>query len=617
MCGLIGAALPAAGPSDERWQAALASLNHRGPDHKALARTLDGRVVLGHTRLSIIDLHETGNQPMWLDDSHLIVFNGEIYNHRKLRQTLEAQGERFRSESDTEVILRAYRVWGPDCVQRFVGMFAFVLLDIDAGVLFGARDRAGEKPLFLSHTNDGLFFASEVKALLELSVVQRKLDHSALQHFLAFGCSPPDHALLKGVDKLPAGHQFTYSIDEHLFQSQRYWQIPEPAFGGHSDEDLLNELETRLADSVALQMVADVPIGVLLSGGVDSSLVTALAIRSTAHVRTFTLVQPNHADQCEASHAVLIANHFGTEHTELRVDEPDVHLLDRLARQYDDPIGDSSMIPTFLITEAIARHCKVAVGGDGGDELFGGYRAYNLRLRMAQRLKMLPRPIQRILGAAFVGSLPIGARGRGISRYLSLDSQPHFWPINYSFSPSERRKMLRCGSLDRTPEYRHLEAANVCGEGVAGMTRTDFAGYLVDDLLVKVDRASMLNSLEVRAPLLDHRLIEFAFRDVPDRLKANQRARKVLLKRLCSRLLPERFDQARKQGFSIPYLDWLKRPVWREYFRETLLDAPDPIFNRCILERYLAAGERGTAVAPQLFALVMLERWRAIYGITL
>jgi len=606
MCGFIAVAGSKKVMRKGYPEAALESMRHRGPDDNGSALLCNGAVLLGHVRLSIVEIGEGGHQPMWLDGRFCIVFNGEIYNYQALKKELEALGEDFSSNSDTEVALRAYRVWGKDCVRRFVGMFAFVIVDQEEKRLFGARDRAGEKPLFYASIPGGFSFGSELKALFSIRGCARRLSMNALEHFLAFGYSPPNQSLVEGVRKLPSAHWFEYSIDEKRFNVERYWAIPRFASTGLSDRALLEQLESLLTDSLALQMHADVPIGVLLSGGVDSSLVTAIAAGSGRKVRTFTLSLPGHPEQSEADHAALVARHFGTDHEELEVDEPTVDLMDGLATQVDDPIGDSS----------ISRHCKVAVGGDGGDELFGGYRAYNYRLRMARRLVAFPLSWQRGLGSFLLELVGVGERGRGISRMLSLGAPPELWPVNYSFSATERSRLLGGGAVNRSPEETHLAAAAAFGLGVSGMTRADFSGYLVDDLLVKVDRASMLNSLELRSPLLDHRIIEFAFRDVPDSMKANATERKILLKQLCAKVLPKEFDRERKQGFSVPYLDWLRLPAWRTYFRETLLDAPDPLFDRGILESYLKAGELGAGVGPQLFGLVMLERWRAVYGIS-
>ena len=616
MCGFIAIIGAEQSPQGRDVGPALKVMGHRGPDGEGQDQVCNGSVSLGHVRLSIIDTSDAGDQPMWLDQRYCIVFNGEIYNYQELRKELQELGERFASRSDTEVILRAFRVWGRDCVRRFVGMFAFVIIDQERREVFGARDRAGEKPLYYSRVGRGYNFASEIKALFAMNSCERRLDADALEHFLAFGHSPSAQSLVSGVAKLPAGHFFEYSIEKDKFEIQGYWSIPSYVNSRRSDGEILQELEYRLGESVRLQMHADVPVAVLLSGGVDSSLVTAFAARSGRDVRTFCLTFPTRPEQSEAGHADLIARHFGTEHTELPVEEPTVHLLDRLATQFDDPIGDSSMIPTYLISEAISRHCKVAVGGDGGDELFGGYVAYNYRMNMARRLGGFPLSWQKHLGSLLLRLISVGKRGRGTSRMLSLGASPENWPIGYSFSAKERSRLLGGNEINRLPEEKHLAAAAAFGPGVSGMTRADFSAYLIDDLLVKVDRASMLNSLEIRSPLLDHRVIEFAFRDVPDSMKANNTERKILSKRLCAKVLPSDFDLERKQGFSVPYLDWLQRPAWRNYFRETLLDAPDPLFDRAILERYLKAGERGAAVAPQLFGLVMLERWRAVYGIS-
>ena len=616
MCGLVGAiGAPVEGVL-QCVERACANLMHRGPDDSGTITSRDGFATLGHTRLSIVDTSSAGHQPMVLDDRYYLVFNGEIYNHRDLRRELESLGEFFTSCSDSEVVLRAYRQWGDECVDRFVGMFAFVVYDGQEQICFAARDRAGEKPFFFVYSNRTLFFASELKALFEFPQVDSKLDMEALHHYLAFGRSPTDKSLVQGIQKLKPGHTLRLDLQTNGLSTNTFWKIPRFRQTEASEQDLLVTLEKLLEDAVGMQIEADVPVGVLLSGGVDSSLTTALASRRSAKLRTYTVTLPGDPDRCEAPYANLIAEYFDTEHTNLDVGEPDVDILDRLAVQYDDPIADSSMIPTYLVSESISQHCKVAVGGDGGDELFGGYHSYNWRLKNSDRLRHVPNALSRLVGAAGIGIIPIGMRGRGLARMLKLGIDPQFWPNGYSFDSSERTKLLM-GMLPTTfPEDNHSSLAQSFGPGIGGMARTDFSGYLIDDLLVKVDRASMLNSLEIRAPFLDHRIIEFAFRDVPDASKATLTERKRLLKLLCKRILPDEFDLERKQGFSVPYLDWLRLPAWQSFFRETLLDSNVPIFDKKQMEKYLKAGTDNRAVAPQLFGLVMLERWRANYGIS-
>jgi asparagine synthase (glutamine-hydrolysing) len=380
----------------------------------------------------------------------------------------------------------------------------------------------------------------------------------------------------------------------------------------------VQELESLLGQSVREQLVADVPVGILLSGGVDSSLVTAMAARvSPQRVRTFTVAFPGQGQFDEAPFARLVASHFGTEHTELVAEAASVDLLPRLARQYDEPIADSSMVPTFLVSQLVRRSCTVGLGGDGGDELFGGYHLYNVLLAQQAVRGMMPASARRGV-SALASRLPVGFRGR---TYLAgLDAPPlaAVGRTGLYLDEATRRALvpLLRGLPSGLPEaFRAARAA----EGptlVQQVTRADFGSYMVDDILVKVDRASMLASLEMRAPFLDQRIIEFAFGRVPDRLKATLRHRKILLRSLARRILPPALDVTRKRGFGIPLKAWM-RGSWGEFMRDTLTRAEPGLFDPAAVERLFASQERGLSNHQRLFALTMLELWRREYAIGL
>ena len=367
MCGIVGIASNA--PQTQRSWLAIGrdAMTHRGPDDAGEWWSAEGRVGLAQRRLSIIDLSPAGHQPMH-DASGLlsIVYNGEIYNFADLRDELIAKGYSFKSHSDTEVILAAYREWGTDCLQRFNGMFAFALHDARQQIMFLARDRAGEKPLFYHQANGVLRFASELKALLVDTDLPRRIEPEALDCYLAMGYVPGERCMLQGFSKLPPAHALVFALQTGQSRLWRYWQLPElvTAQSPQDEMALLDELETLLEDAVRRQMVADVPVGVLLSGGVDSSLITAMAVRASSKVQTFTIGFPGHGKLDETEHARLIARHFGTRHTELMAEEATADLLPRLARQFDEPMADSSMIPTFLVSQLVRQHCTVALGGE-------------------------------------------------------------------------------------------------------------------------------------------------------------------------------------------------------------------------------------------------------------
>lgn len=620
MCGLVGIASNR--PQSYRaWLlAARETMAHRGPDDSGEWWSEDGRVGLAHRRLSIQDLSTAGHQPMHFAARALsIVFNGEIYNFPELRGELMKRGYAFRSNSDTEVLLAAYDAWGTDCLSRLNGMFAFALYDSPRRQLFLARDRAGEKPLFYRQDDGTLYFASELKALMAHPALPKRIDPVGLDCYLSMGFVPGDRCILHGYHKLPAAHAMTFDLNQGTARVWRYWQLPElepEATAGAVDETaLLNELEALLEDAVGRQLLADVPVGVLLSGGVDSSLVTAMAVRRSSHVRTFTIGFPGHGKLDETPHARLIARHFGTEHTELAADPTTADLIPILASQFDEPMVDSSMIPTWLVSHLVRQHCTVALGGDGGDELFGGYGHYTRLLWLQSKVRYLPRLIKTCAASLADHLLPAGFRGR--TSLLALPELTHGLPsLATLFDPSMRRRLLsRQTGYGLMAEEIRRERSPGHQDLLQSATRLDFSDYLAEDILVKVDRASMLNSLEVRSPLLDHRVIEFAFGRVPATLKATGTGgKKILLKRLAARLLPPEFDLQRKQGFSIPLSQWLtEKGPFRELFWDVLA-RPDCLFDQRVVQNLLREQDRGFNHGERLFGLVLFELWRRHYG---
>lgn len=619
MCGIVGIA--GSVPSLERTWLSVArdALAHRGPNSAGEWWSNDGHVGLAHRRLSIHDLSALGNQPMhWPKQGLSIVFNGEIYNFGCLRRELESLGYCFLSNSDTEVLLASYAEWGTQCLSRLNGMFAFALYDAPRKLLFMARDRAGEKPLFYRIDSGNLLFASELKALLSNPALPRQIDLEAMDCYLNMGYVPGDHCILQGYSKLPPAHAMLFSVSTGKARTWCYWQLPEvDAAASHADESaLLDELEKTLEDAVGRQLVADVPVGVLLSGGVDSSLVTAMAVRRSSHVRTFSIGFPGHGKLDETQHARLIASHFGTHHTELMADPDCTDMLPVLAWQFDEPIGDSSMLPTWLVSNLVREHCTVALGGDGGDELFGGYSGYSNLLRQRRHLNLVPAWLrQAVAGAA--SSLPVGLKGRNYLQGLGVDLCRSL-PLQTSFFDARSRRLLLGQRTDHPLGATAIFAARIPNQTdlLQRATRMDFENYLAEDILVKVDRASMLNSLELRAPFLDVRMIEFAFSKIPSHLKATEKEKKILLKRLAARVLPAKFDKQRKQGFSIPLSQWITNGPSRELFWD-ILNSDDCIFDRAFVQGLLKGQELGRSNSDRLFCLTLFEMWRKQYKITL
>jgi len=596
---------------------------HRGPDDAGIWQSPDGRVGLAHRRLAIVDLSPSGHQPM-MDGSQqfCLIFNGEIYNYLELKQELADKGHHFQSTSDTEVILEAYRAWGTDCLAHFNGMFAFGLYDLTQHKLFLARDRAGEKPLFYYHSGETTIFASELKALLADPAFPRRLNLEALEYYLAYGYVPGDKCILQGVHKLPPAHALTYDLASGSRKIWRYWQLPEPAPQSNATaEELVEELETLLLDSVRLRLHADVSVGILLSGGIDSSLVTALAARVAERpVQTFTISFPGHGFYDEGPYARMVARHFATRHVELAAEPASVELLPELARQYDEPLADSAILPTYLVSRLIRPQATVALGGDGGDELFGGYDHYSL-LQWEERLRhFLPSPLRRWTGAGAARLLPPGWQGRNHLIGFSGDLAHSIAHVNIYFDAFTRRRLLLPrGGKNRPAMAPETYKSRLCSPGLSPLqqaTRVDFQTTMADGYLVKVDRASMLTSLEVRAPWLDHRIIELAFSRVPDHLRATASRRKVLPRLLAQRLLPAELDLSRKQGFRLPLDTWFQGE-WGRFTEKILSEANPDLFDQQTIRRLIAGQHRGYPNTNRLFALTMFELWRREYRVTL
>lgn len=619
MCGIIG--IISKNPVQDKAILKIArdTMQHRGPDDAGEWWSEDGRVGLAHRRLSIIDLSPLGHQPMKSSEGDIcIVFNGEIYNYRELKKELEQKGYRFSSNSDTEVILNSYKEWGRDCLSHLNGMFAFVLFDKKKNFAFGARDRAGEKPLFYSIKNNTLCFSSELKGILNSNFVDRKINPNALDCYLGMGYVPGDLCIIQGVKKLPPAHAMEFDLNSGSFKVWKYWSLPEYVVSEKSETDLLKELEELLEDSVKRQLISDVPVGILLSGGVDSSLVTAMASRSNSKIKTFTIRFPGYGKYDETEHARLIARHFGTEHIELEAEESTVDLLPLLARQFDEPIIDSSMIPTYLVSKLIRKYCTVALGGDGGDELFGGYGHHSSLIWQQKKIGALPlnlirNPISKLAEI----SLPIGYKGRNWLQGLGTDFEKGLPQITAYFDRSSRKNLMkRDYSLPLSSEKIREKRIPRTNDILQRATRMDFETYLPEDILVKVDRASMLSSLEVRAPILDYRIIEFAYKYVPSFLKANEQGeKKILMKRLCSKVLPPEFDKKRKQGFSIPLASWLQKGTWKDYIYDILLNSKDSFFDKKFVSGLLEGQARGRSNSERIFSLVMFELWQKEYAI--
>jgi len=623
MCGIAGhvGATPR-----ELLPAMLGLLKHRGPDDSGIHTA--GDVGLGMTRLAIIDL-VTGRQPMSDPTGrYWIVFNGEIYNYRQLRAELMTAGRRFQTRSDTEVILHAYAVHGEACVARLVGMFAFAIWDDATRRLFLARDRLGKKPLYYWHRDRLFLFASEPKALLCHPAVPRALDWSALHHYLAFGFTPATRSIFDSIRKLPPAHTATLA-DGRLTQ-RRYWQLPAAvATTGPraSREERAATVRTGLREAVRLRLESDVPLGVFLSGGVDSSAVVASMREVTSgRIATFSVGFGRTAPTYdELPNARLVAQRFATDHHE-EILEPDVRsVLPDIVRAFDEPFGDSSAIPTYVVAQATARHVKVALSGIGGDETFAGYPRY-LGLRVSAFHGKLPRWI-RHASRAFAHRLPDSASSRNFADWTRRftadpDAAPADRYIGWTrfFGDTRLATLAQPALAARLGAHADADQQSAFASGspddlVDGAFRVDLATYLPDDLLTMADRMSMASSLEVRAPFCDHRIIEESLRLTSGDKMPGGRL-KGLLKAAFAGVLPKEVLTHRKQGFMIPLGDWLRHDL-RSTMDELL--APERVRARGLFDPYAVetlkrehlSGAR--THADRLWTLMMLELWTREY----
>jgi len=618
MCGIVGICASSSIKSREWLAVANNTIVHRGPDDSGEWWSVDGKVGLAHRRLSILDLSPLGHQPMHYDlNGSTIVFNGEIYNFQALRKQLLSKGYQFYSASDTEVILAAYNEWGTDCLEKFEGMYAFALYDPKKQQVLLARDRAGEKPLFYSIFEGNMYFASELKALLSRNDAPRKINEVAMDCYLHMGHIPGDLCILKGYNKLPAAHAMLFDLNSSETHIWKYWQIPQFIGQFHTptlESELVQELDFLLNEAVGRQLVADVPVGILLSGGVDSSLITAMAARNSDHIKTFTVGFPKFGGLDESKFAKKISDYFVTEHHELNVESISPDLVFTLAKQFDEPMVDSSMIPTYLVSNLVSKHCKVVLGGDGSDELFGGYAHYKRLVDFKGNYGFVPQKVLNLISCGAEKLTPAGMKYRNLMIGLGADLNKSLpLTLTYGFDATTRRNLMKPhGPWNTASEEIHRSRIPVQDGLLQRATRMDFTNYLAEDILVKVDRTSMLNSLEVRAPFLDRALVEFAFSKVPAYLKVAGLKKKILPKKLTETLLPADFDRTRKQGFSIPIDDWMRNGPLRELTYDLLL-ANDCLFDRSTIQKLLTGHDKGRANGEKLFALVLFELWRKEY----
>jgi asparagine synthase (glutamine-hydrolysing) len=576
-----------------------------------------GPIALGHRRLAIIDL-ATGDQPMASEDGSVsVVFNGEIYNFRELRRELEESGFRFRSASDTEVILQAYQAHGVDCLSRLRGMFAFAIWDERRRRLFLARDRVGIKPLVYAWDGQRLLFASELKAILQAGLVPRELDWEALRDYLTFHYIPSPRTIFRSIRKLPPASYLVLDLDGGDPEVRRYWDLRFVSDTTRSETEWLEGLRWHLQEAVRGHMVSDVPIGAFLSGGMDSSTVVALMAQAAGSpVRTFS-IGFDEAEFSELEYARQVARRYGTEHYEFVVKPDAREALPRLAWQFDEPFADSSALPTYFVAEITRERVKVALSGDGGDENFAGYLRYARARALHERFDRLPGLLARPLLSAAARMLPAGMRGQGYLQLLGADPiDRYFRMVTYQRSETLRDLLTPEARVNIAPQVRALPFRRLAAEGqapdyVSTLQYLDVRTYLPEDILTKVDRTSMLVSLEARVPLLDHVLMEYVA-TMPTSLKLRDGVGKVILKRVMAKDLPSDILDRRKMGFGVPLEKWFRDQL-ADYVRDVLLDhrtRERGLFDSRAVATLLAEHDSGRRDrSAQIWSLLCFEEW--------
>jgi asparagine synthase (glutamine-hydrolysing) len=616
MCGIVGVINQYEGVKSENIRAAADLLHNRGPDDSGV--WTKENIGLGHRRLSVLDITKAGHQPMVSSDArYVIVFNGEIYNHMEIRA--ELGDVIWKGRSDTETVLVAYSRWGVDCLKKFHGMFAFAIWDTIEQKLFAARDRMGVKPFYYYHDTDVIAFASRPRALFKLlPSLSDEFDAQGLRYYLQCGYFPSAHSIYNSVNKLPPAHYLTFS--KGRVEVCRYWDfqsiVPECAWEERSEKELIDELDTILSNSIGLRMVSDVPLGAFLSGGIDSSLVVAMMARHASQpIKTFTIAF-DEKEYDESAQARMVADYLGTEHycERMRIDDL-IELMPTFAEEYDEPFFDSSAFPVMAVSRLARQHVTVALSGDGGDELFGGYHYYQIADKL-QHIFRLPLPVRHSI-AALLSMLP-NHRLKLLAGALRESNPDAAFAFSRSISkdfdglllPETNFNTIDVRALFSTAGEMFPDTLTTAERGM----RLDAMFTLPDDYLQKVDIASMAFSLEAREPLLDHDLVEWAMR-LPLSWKLKRGTNKYLLRKLAYRYIPARIIDRPKQGFGVPIDHWLRGPLlnWaKALLNDAKLFERIPVSQKRALELFEIHASGARNVSALLWALLMLLNFVSI-----
>jgi asparagine synthase (glutamine-hydrolysing) len=612
MCGIAGIVRWNGAPiAEEEIRGMCGAIVHRGPDEEGVY--LGDGVALGMRRLSIIDL-EGGQQPISNEDRSVwIVFNGEIYNYRELRRDLERNGHQFQTGSDTETIVHLYEEMGPRCVERLRGMFGFAIWDEKKRQLLLARDRMGIKPLYYTERNGELLFSSELKPILQQRQVPRAVDWGAANHLFTFLATPSNQSIVEGIRKLEPARVAVASSASPELRITKYWDVQFQPNEKATEGELVEQLREMLTESVTLHQVSDVPVGAFLSGGLDSSAVVAMMARPAAgRLKTFS-IGFSESGFDELPYARQVAAQFGTDHYDLVLKPDVVKIVEDLTWYLDEPFGDTSAIPTYMVSKLASEHVKVVLSGDGGDELFAGYDKYVVEGRERQRDR-IPRPLRRAAGA--IGRvMPEGMTGRNFLQHLALDGAERYVDASTMFRADQMRQLFHADVYRRMAQYDpRAESLAMMSHGgddwLAAAQYRDLHTYLPLDILTKVDRMTMAHSLEARPPLLDHKLAEFAA-TIPARYRLQGTTTKYLFKQAMRGILPDAIIDRQKHGFAVPLANWFRGDL-AAFARDVLLsDASRQrgYLNTRYVERLLELNARGRDLDLQLWTTLSFELW--------
>jgi len=585
-------------------------------------------IAFGHRRLSIIDLSNCGHQPMLSENKNeVICFNGEIYNYKEIKAQLQAEGISFQFDNDTEVILKSYQRWGINCIEKFIGMFAFLLYDKKEKLMYAVRDRAGVKPLYYYHHDHLMLFSSELKSFHAHPHFQKKINPKALSLFLQLSCIPAPYSIFENTFKLLPGHYLRIDVSNKSIEDVTWWSAlnayQKPLLANLDTREIISETERLLTSACNYRMVADVPVGVFLSGGYDSSLVTALLQKENSNkIKTFS-IGFEEKDFNEAPYAKQVAKHLGTDHTEYYCTQKDaLKIIPSLPEIYDEPFGDSSAIPTILVSAMARRSVKVALSADGGDELFGGYEKYSTIISLKNKLNLLPKTVATIAGRMLQHMNPdylfssssdhvLIRQTEKLAHILQSDNMAEicYW---YGNPYSARQIKDLTGTMSDIEETNFAHFNKTCvNNDINSMLAMDYITYLPDDILAKVDRATMSVGLEGREPLLDQRLVEW-LAQIPGSLKIKNGIKKYLLKEIVHKYIPRTIMERPKQGFGVPVNLWFKNDLkdyFENYLSEKSLSKHNLLNAKMIQNTMKAYRNQNDKVTIKLWNLLMFQMW--------